>query len=100
MNTERIVWTYWVSRDSIRGQLVPTCSIWWIKPVRKVRRGRCTTWTDADENQPGRFGDYTLDETRGFCRTVPDTDLELIVVEQWACGERAAAVTPKKRRRR
>jgi hypothetical protein len=81
----REVWTYYVSRDSVNGVLSETCSLWCVKPTRTRHNGR-VTWKGA----PGFLGLCTLEITVAWFGTYPETDLELIRVEQNASEKRMA----------
>ncbi len=82
----RETWVYWVSRDSFNGVLADFCNIWWIEPKRAKGVNRIT-WCPRYA-EPGHFGHYSLDEVRKMYRVIPDTDLELIRVEQWSTEEK------------
>lgn len=79
---DRVVWTYYVSRDSIAGEVSGVCQLWYVKPVR-VKRAYRVTWVCADHRDPGHLGEYSLKEIQGWFRTVPDDDLQLLKVEQY-----------------
>lgn len=80
---ERTTWTYFVSRDSINGEPSGMCTLWYIKPIRSKQRYR-VTWVAAGHPESGCLGEYRVDEVRAWFRTIPDTDLELLKVEQFA----------------
>ena len=84
----RQVWTYWISRNSIGGELSGTCNVWYAKPLRVKHRYR-VTWVAADFREPCHVGEYSLQDVAFNFRTVPDTDLELLKVEQWAAEKKA-----------
>jgi hypothetical protein len=75
---ESTTWTYWISRDSLDGELSATCSLWNEKPLR-TRAGRRVVWSHHD----GHLGDFRPDEILSWhaFHTYPETDLELIHVE-------------------
>lgn len=77
---EEITWVYWVSRDSVGGELSPRCSLWVRKPTR-VRHGEHITWCATDGSDPGHLGIFPVDYYRALWRVYPETDLELIKVE-------------------
>lgn len=87
--SERVVWTYYVSRDTFDGKLADTCNIWWEKPERRTC-GNHVTWCPRVFQQPCHFGRYMLDEVRRLYRVAPDTDLELIRIEQYASAKMLA----------
>lgn len=78
--TERVVWTYWVSRDSLNGELSGKCVLWFHKPIR-VRHAQRITWVPVDHRAPGCLGEFVTDEIYGWFKVYPETDLELIRVE-------------------
>jgi hypothetical protein len=77
---DRTVWTYWVSRDSLQGELSGQCHLWWQKPLR-VKHGYRVTWVNTDEHNPGLLGAFSPRDIKGWFRTIPETDLELIRIE-------------------
>lgn len=79
----RVVWTYFVTRDSIGGELSGKCQLWYRKPIRSNHRYR-VTWVCADHRDPGHLGECTLQEIQGWFRVVPDSDLQLLKIEQYA----------------
>lgn len=76
-----ITWTYWVSRDSLDDALMGKCSLWYAKPLRVKHRGR-VTWIGADPRFPCHLGDFKPEEVAGWFGTYPETNMELIRVEQ------------------
>ena len=80
---DRTVWVYFVSRDSINGEPGGMCTLWYIKPLRTKHRYR-VTWVAAGHPESGCLGEFRVDEVKAWFRTVPDTDLELLKVEQFA----------------
>lgn len=102
----RAVWTYFVSRNSVDGIPVGTCSIWWIHPLRDdTKKGKITWIPTGPLNDDGYFGSHSLEDTIKFCRVVPDDDRQLIVVEQWSRPTeqqhtQVATVRPIRRRRK
>ncbi len=80
---ERTVWTYFVSRDSLNGAVRTECTLWYIKPIRTKHRYR-VTWVAAGHPESGCLGEFRADEVRAWFRTIPDTDLELLKIEQFA----------------
>ena len=76
------LWVYFVSRDSLNGELLGTCSLWIEKPVRVKHRGR-VTWVAADERNPGHLGDFKPLKILRWFRVFPETDRELIRVETY-----------------
>ncbi len=78
----RETWVYWISRDSYDGELADSCNIWWIQPERRRVAGH-VTWCPRLAAYTGHFGRYSLEDVMKMYRVKPDTDLELIRVEQW-----------------
>lgn len=76
----RTTWTYWVSRDSVDGELSSKCVLWFHKPIRN-RAARRVTWVPFDHRATGSLGEHTTDEIYGWFKVYPETDLELIRVE-------------------
>ncbi len=75
---------YFITRDSKLGELLPTCSLWWIKPVRTASGAR-VTWVSASNSTDegaGFFGEHSLEEIRRWYGTYPETDREMIVADQ------------------
>ena len=81
-------WTYWVSRDSIQGELAGMCHLWYRKPMR-TKIGYRVTWLNADEQDPGHLGEYALEDVARWFGTerVPETDLQLMKIE-WGVTEK------------
>lgn len=77
----RVVWVYWVSRDSRNGELADKCSLWRERPLRVKHRYRAT-WVGSDPNDPGHLGDFKPDEIFEWFKVCPETDRELVKVEQ------------------
>ena len=77
----RETWVYWVSRDSVDGALSGKCSLWYAKPIRVKHRYR-VTWVGADYSAPCHLGDYSPQDIAYWFGTYPETDLELLRVEQ------------------
>lgn len=73
----RPTWTYYVSRDSINGELSGTCSLWNTKPQRVQHRYR-VTWVGPDTSEPGHLGDYAPETVALWFGVYPETDRELI----------------------
>lgn len=80
---DRTVWRYYVTRDSIGGELSGTCQLWYIKPIR-VKHSYRVTWVCADHRDPGHLGEYRRDEVQKWFRVVPGTDLEMLRIETYA----------------
>ena len=76
----RIVWVYWVSRDSLDGVLSGVCDLWYEQPVRVAHRNR-VTWVPAAPT-PSNLGQYVPADITGWFGVYPETDLELIRAEQ------------------
>jgi hypothetical protein len=72
--------TFYLSRDSVDGELSRAVEMWTTKPVR-VRHSYRTTWVSSDLWAPGHESTLTLAEAQKRFRVVPDTDLELIKIE-------------------
>ncbi len=85
----RQTWTYWVSRDSLNGDLSGTCSLWYAKPVRAKHKGR-VVWIGASDTNPCFIGQYPVDEIAGWFNVYPETDMELIKAEQYPSAKRLA----------
>lgn len=79
----RAVWVYFVSRDSLSGELSGKCSLWYAKPIRVQHRYR-VTWVGADDRYPCHLGEFRCDEVFSWFKVYPETDRELIRVEQYA----------------
>lgn len=81
----RVVWTYWISRDSIQGELSGKCHLWWARPLR-TKIGYRVTWVGTDHREPAHIGEYTLDEIAGWFghERIPETDIMLMKVEMYA----------------
>ncbi len=77
---DKVVWVYFVSRDSVGGVLSDTCHLWHAKPTR-VRHATRITWVGTDHKNPGLIGEYPPDEIHKWFRVYPQTDLELIRAE-------------------
>ncbi len=73
---------YYVSRDSWNGVMSDTCDVWRTKPIR-VRHATRVAWVHGNHTDPGHAGRYPVEDITKSIRTQPDTDLELIVVEQY-----------------
>ena len=78
---------YWVSRDSDpeTGELMSTCDLWSIRPIREAKGSKGYWWHTLDVSPDGvtlvgREGCFSLDAVRLWCGTVPETDRELLVV--------------------
>ncbi len=80
---KRTVWVYFVSRDSINGEPDGMCDLWYLKPTRTKHRYR-VTWAATNVADPGHLGRFRTDEVQAWFRVIPDTDLELLKVEQFA----------------
>jgi hypothetical protein len=76
--SERVVWTYWISRNSLQGELSGKCDVWYRKPMR-VKHSYRVTWVANDHRDPGHLGEHTLKDCAEWFKTIPETDLELIV---------------------
>lgn len=76
-----VVWAYWVSRDSINGELSGKCHLWRERPLRTKIGGR-VTWVDADHRAHASLGQHDPRTVVLWFGTCPDTDLELVYVEQ------------------
>ncbi len=87
---ERITWTYFVSRDSVRGELSGVCALWYAKPLR-VKTGYRVTWVGGNDRDPCYLGAFPAREIVGWFNTCPDTDMELIRVEQYPTEQMLAA---------
>jgi hypothetical protein len=77
------VWVYWISRDSVDGALSGMCSLWYVKPLRVKHRYR-VTWVAANHREPGHLGNFSPKDIAYWFHTYPETDLELLRVEQTA----------------
>lgn len=82
----RTIWIYYVSRDSLSGELSGKCGLWGAKPLRVKHRYR-VTWVGADDAAPRFLGEHPIQHVLKWFGTVPDTDRELIKVEQYAPEE-------------
>lgn len=81
-------WTYWITRDSIRGELSGMCGLWHVKPMR-VKHSYRATWVSTDERAPGFLGEHSCkDVARWFgAERVPETDIMLVKVS-WGVTQR------------
>jgi hypothetical protein len=73
--------TFYLTRNSLAGALAGTVDVWSEKPLR-VKHMYRVTWVANDFRWPGHVKEMTLEEAQKKFRTLPDTDLELIVDEQ------------------
>lgn len=77
---------YWVSRDrKPDGALSDTCDLWFVRPIREKIGDKAVVWHTRDVAPDGvtlvgHYGVYTVDAVLQWCRTVPETDIELLVV--------------------
>lgn len=78
--TSDIVWTYWITRNSINGEISGECTLWNARPTR-VKYGQRVTWVGTNTRDPGCLGDFTPQTIDGWFRTHPDTDRECLRVE-------------------
>lgn len=90
----RITWTYWISRDSLNGELAEKCALWNAKPTRKKHDYR-VTWVGSDIIDPGHLGEFTPQEIDAWFRVHPETDLELIRAEVHPTQAELDAQKPK-----
>lgn len=77
----RVVWVYWVSRDSLNGELRGRCSLWRARPMRVHHKGR-VVWVGANDHDPGYLGEYDTQTVFLWFHVYPETDRELVRVEQ------------------
>ncbi len=83
MAKARDVWRYFVTRDSHNGVLSNICDLWsGIRPRRENQDG-AVLWVPKSSNA-NYLGEHAIKDIVRWFRTVPDTDLECIVIEQWA----------------
>ena len=87
---ERETWVYFVSRDSINGELSGKCALWCAKPTRVRFRYR-VTWVGTDPAVPALLGEYSPETVESWFGVYPETDLELIRVEQTPTEKMLAA---------
>lgn len=80
----RVVWTYWISRDSINGELSGKCHLWYARPLRVRHRYR-VTYVGASDQAPCHIGEYTLQDIANWfgSERVPETDLQLFKCERY-----------------
>lgn len=80
----RTVWVYFISRDSINGELSGTCHLWSARPIRVRHRYR-VTYVAADVQNPCHIGEYKLQEIAQWFdpKRVPETDLQVFRVEMY-----------------
>lgn len=76
--------TVWVTRDSIsRGKMLDYCDLWIARPMRVVHP-ECGSahWINPSDVALDQcyLGSYTLAAVKAYIRTVPDTDLQCIMV--------------------
>lgn len=76
----RTIWVYWISRDSVQGELSGKCHLWCRKPTR-TKHGYRVVWLNTSEHDPGHVGEYDLKDVAFWFRVLPETDLELIRCE-------------------
>lgn len=74
-------WTYFISVDSFRGETRQICDLWCVKPMR-TKAGERVIWSAIDHENPGHLGGYTREEIVAWFGVYPETDLELIKIEQ------------------
>jgi hypothetical protein len=81
----REVWTYFLSRDSLQGELSGKVHLWYRKPMRTKHSYR-VSWLCADHRDPGYLGAFGTDEIEMWFgrERIPETDLQLIRIEQYA----------------
>jgi hypothetical protein len=82
MVSERLVWVYFISRNSSKGKLRNTCRLWYRKPMRE-RGDTYVQWLPTNRADNGYIGEYFLNDVQRWFRTYPETDLELIRVETY-----------------
>lgn len=83
MASPRVCWTYYVTRDSRDGVLSNICDLWsGVKPKRERQDG-AVLWIPKTSNAC-YLGEHAVKDIQRWFGTIPDTDLELIVIEQWA----------------
>lgn len=75
------VWTYFITRDSLNGTLSAFGRLWWVKPKRLSNNGR-VWWLPGNTVEGGVLGMFDIEELKTCFKTVPETDLEMIVVSQ------------------
>lgn len=80
--SERVVWTYWISRDATAGVLSPNCRLWYRKPQR-MRKDGDVRWLPTDRQDHGYIGEHATEQCAIWFRTIPETDLELIRFEMY-----------------
>jgi hypothetical protein len=76
--------TYYLSRNTnCSGDLSPAITVWWQRPTRMklAQFVKGYVWIGIGE-ELGLYGDYSIDEATRCFKTIPGTDLELIVCEQ------------------
>jgi hypothetical protein len=90
-----VVMFYWVSRDSHprTGELQPYVDLWWVRPTR-YRYAQAykdpalvgAAWRSLTRDEGGSIvlvghaGRHTIDACVKWCKTLPETDRELLVV--------------------
>jgi hypothetical protein len=80
-------WVYWISRDNLAGELAAVYRLWYRKPTREVT-GNTILWQATAVGDPGHLGVFNARDLAEFgCRTLPDTDLELIRQEMGVTEE-------------
>jgi hypothetical protein len=92
---ERVSVYFFVTRDSVDGVLAEHCELWCVKPLRSKQPTR-VTWLPRAVSI-GHMGRRTLAEVKKQFGTVPETDLELIRIEQWFVEPVTATVEPPKK---
>ena len=79
--SKREVWVYYVTRNSYQGKLADKCDLWsWRRPARENSNGN-VLWGPKTKDY---LGTHPVDYVRAWFNVVPDTDLECLVVEQYA----------------
>lgn len=79
---ERITWTYWISRDSLNGELSGKCNLWIAKPQRVKHRYRVTWVSPRVSDHREHLGEFAPETVALWFGVYPETDLELVRVEQ------------------
>lgn len=78
----RLVVSYYCTRDSEDGVLAEKCDLWAIKPLRSRQGGR-VCWLPRAVVDHGHLGQHSTAMIMKWYGVYPETDLELISVEQW-----------------
>lgn len=83
----RSIWTYRITRDSVGGKLANTCDLWAGGRPQRIAGDHHVVW--GPKLGANYLGEHALNDIKLWFRTVPDTDLECIIVETYADDPKA-----------